>query len=374
MLNPETITRRLTSWLARKKPEWLNLTVAPLNVQLGSGFSAEIFFIDVTYDDATGAHARTLVVRVQPQSYEVVFGSDLKIQANMMKALNEKGGIPVPDWIGLEEDTELLGAPFLVMGRVEGQSATQRPNYNVEGFLVGFSPELRLKAWSNAIAAFAKLHALDWRDGFTFLARPDRGKTGLDQYIGYIAEWHAFAGKGRPMPIADAAMEYVLKNKPAEADTCVLWGDPTPSNTMFMPDGSIAALIDWELAALGPPELDLSWWLYFDDLFSRRFGAKRLPGLPTRDETIAIYEAASGRKTRDMEYYDIVAALRMALVAVGAFDRQVSIGNISADNESLNANLMTLYLAEKLNLPLPVLGADFTAFMSNLTPVEKTPD
>ena len=374
MFDSETITLRLSSWLARKKPEWLNLTLAPLNVQLGSGFSAEIFFVDVTYNDAAGAHARTLVVRVQPQSYEVVFGSDLKIQANMMKALNEKGGVPVPDWIGLEEDTELLGAPFLVMGRVEGQSATQRPNYNVEGFLVGFSPELRLKAWSNAIEAFAKLHALDWRDGFTFLARPDRGTTGLDQYIGYIKEWHAFAGKGRAMPIADAAMEYVLKNKPAEADTCVLWGDPTPSNTMFMPDGSIAALIDWELAALGPPELDLSWWLYFDDLFSRRFGAKRLPGLPTREETIAIYEAASGRKTRDMEYYDIVAALRIALVVVGAFDRQVSIGNISAANESLNANLMTLYLAEKLNLPLPVFGADFTAFMSNLTPVEKNPD
>ncbi len=169
-------------------------------------------------------------------------------------------------------------------------------------------------------------------------------------------------------------MAYVLKNRPAEADTCVLWSDPTPANTMFRPDGSVAALIDWELAALGPPELDLAWWLYFDDLFSRRFGVTRLPGLPSRDETIAIYEAAAGRTVRDMEYYDIVAALRMALVAVGAFDRQVSMGNIDADNASLNANLMTLYLAEKLNLPLPELGAHFVAFMRNLTPVEENKD
>ncbi len=64
----------------------------------------------------------------------------------------------------------------------------------------------------------------------------------------------------------------------------------------------------------------------------------------------------------------------MALVAVGAFDRQVSLGNIKPDNASLNANLMTLYLAEKLNLPLPELGADFTAFMRNLTPVEEKKD
>jgi aminoglycoside phosphotransferase (APT) family kinase protein len=374
VLSSNTITAQLGAWLAAKQPSWRDITLAPLNVQLGSGFSAEIFFLDVTYTDDAGPQARTLVLRLQPQNFEVVFGSDLRIQGNMMRALNETGGIPVPAWIGLEEDSSLFGAPFLVMGRVEGQSASQRPNYNVEGFLFDFSPAQRRQAWANAISAFAKLHRLDWRDKFTFLARPDRGASGLDQYIGYMQEWHRFAGKGRPMPIADAALAYVLENRPAEADTCVLWGDPTPSNTMFRPDGSVAALIDWELAALGPPELDLAWWLYFDDLFSRRFGVTRLPGLPSRDETIAIYEAAAGRTVRDMEYYDIVAALRMALVAVGAFDRQVSMGNIDADNASLNANLMTLYLAEKLNLPLPELGADFVAFMRNLTPVEANKD
>jgi aminoglycoside phosphotransferase (APT) family kinase protein len=173
------------------------------------------------------------------------------------------------------------------------------------------------------------------------------------------------------MPIADAALDYVLTHRPADANVCVLWGDPTPSNTMFNPDGTVAALIDWELAALGPPELDLAWWLYFDDLFSRRFGVKRLEGLPTREESIAIYEQTSGRVARHMAYYDIVAALRMALVAVGAFNRQVGIGNIAPDNKSLNANLMTLYLAEKLGMELPELGPDFVSFMRNLTPVEE---
>jgi aminoglycoside phosphotransferase (APT) family kinase protein len=371
LLDSKTITDRLCGWLARQKPDWREINFAPLDVQLGSGFSADIFFVDVTYQDKNGAHARTLVVRVQPQTFEVVYGSDLKIQANMMSALNTRGNVPVPDWIGLEEDISLLGAPFLVMGRVEGQSASQRPNYNLEGFLVGFTPEQRLQAWTNAIEAFSKLHALDWRDGFTFLDRPDRGAPGLDQFINYLVEWHRFAGNGRAMPIADAALDYIVKNRPAESDVCVLWGDPTPSNTMFRADGSVAALIDWELASLGPPELDLSWWLYFDDLFGRRFGVQRLPGLPSRDETIAIYEAATGRRMQHLDYYDIVAALRMALVAVGAFDRQVSLGNIQPDNKSLNANFMTLYLAEKLNLPLPELGADFAAFMRNLTPVKE---
>jgi hypothetical protein len=64
----------------------------------------------------------------------------------------------------------------------------------------------------------------------------------------------------------------------------------------------------------------------------------------------------------------------MALVVVGAFDRQVGIGNIAPDNKSLDANLMTAYLAERLGMDLPELGPDFYAFMSNLTPVEKKDD
>ena len=105
-------------------------------------------------------------------------------------------------------------------------------------------------------------------------------------------------------------------------------------------------------------------------MFGRRFGVERLEGLPTRDESIAIWEKAVGRRAKHLDYYDIVVALRMALVAVGAFDRQVALGNIIASNVSLNDNFMTLYLAERLGMALPVLGADFTAFMANLTPVE----
>ena len=64
----------------------------------------------------------------------------------------------------------------------------------------------------------------------------------------------------------------------------------------------------------------------------------------------------------------------MALVAVGAFDRQVGIGNIPPENQSLNANFMTLYLAERLGMELPELGPDFYAFMSNMTPVDQKED
>ncbi len=362
---------RLTDWFAERGPGWRDVTVYSVEKQQGSGFSAEILFVDMGYTSPAGFQRRPLVVRRQPQSFEVVFGSDLKLQASMMAALDARGDVAVPAWVGIEHESDVLGAPFLVMGRVEGKSASQKPNYNLSGWLTEFTPAQRRATWANGIAAFSKLHAIDWQDGFTFLNRPELGAPGLDQYLAALKAWHHAAGQGREMPIADAALEYVLKQRPADADVCVLWGDPTPSNTMFNADGTVAALIDWELAALGPPELDLAWWLYFDDLFSRRFGVKRLEGLPNREDSIAIYEQASGRVARHMEYYDIVAALRMALVAVGAFNRQVGLGNIAPDNKSLNANLMTVYLAEKLGMDLPELGPDFVSFMRNLTPVEE---
>ena len=373
-LDAQTVHDRLTAWLGRTKPGWHGLTVAPMDVVLGSGFSADIFFVDVAYEEDGQPVQRTLVVRRQPRTFEVVFESDLTLQANMMAALDARGDLPVPAWVGKEDDDSILGAPFLVMGRVDGQAATQRPNYNVEGWLVERSPAERLAHFRNALTALAKLHEIDWRDGFQFLDRPDRGAPGLEQYLGYLVAWHAARGQGRTLPILDTAMRWVLDNRPARTDTCVLWGDPTPSNVMWRPDGSVAALIDWELAALGPRELDLAWWLYFDDLFSRRFGVERLEGLPTRDETVAIYEAAAGRKLGDLDYYDVVVALRMGLVAVGAFDRQVSLGNILPTNTSADNNLMTLYLAEKLGLPLPELGADFRDFMRKLTPVKEADD
>src|SRR3546814_2153244 len=118
-----------------------------------------------------------------------------------MAALDARGDFPGPAWIGMEQDPSILGAPFLVMGKVDGRAATQKPNYNVEGWLVDLSPEERGDVWRNAIHAFAKLHRIEWRDGFEFLNQPERGEPGLDQYLNYMEEWYRWAAKGRTMPI-----------------------------------------------------------------------------------------------------------------------------------------------------------------------------
>jgi aminoglycoside phosphotransferase (APT) family kinase protein len=374
-LSAAEVQARLRDWLEATVEGWSNVRLRPLEVSLGSGFSAEIFFVEVDFDTPQGPQSRTLVVRRQPTDFEVVLGSSLALQGNMMAALDKLKVTPVPEWVGMELDPSVLEMPFLVMGCVKGQSATQRPNYNSEGWLSDMTPAMRGTSWKSAIEAFAQMSKIDWqRDGFSFLANKDWGAPGLDQYLGHLEAWYHGCRKDRVMPYVDTAMAYIRAHQPEGTPVNVLWGDSTPSNVMFSPEGNVNALIDWELAALGPSELDLAWWLYFDDLFSRRFGVARLEGLPTRDESIAIWEVAAGRKAEHLDYYDVVVALRMALVVVGAFDRQVGIGNIPPENKSLHANFMTLYLAERLGMELPELGPDFYAFMSNMTPVDQKKD
>src|SRR3546814_6774044 len=119
----------------------------------------------------------------------------------MIAALDARGDVPGPAWIGMEQDPSILGAPFLVMGKVDGRAATQKPNYNVEGWLVDLSPEDRGDVRRNAIHAFAKLHRIEWRDGFEFLNQAARGAPGLAQYLTYMEEWYRWAAKGRTLQI-----------------------------------------------------------------------------------------------------------------------------------------------------------------------------
>lgn len=83
-------------------------------------------------------------------------------------------------------------------------------------------------------------------------------------------------------------------------------------------NGTVSAVIDWEMAALGPAEVDVAWWLFFDDLFSTGMGVTRLEGLPDRLTSISWYESFAGRRLENMDYYDVLATFRMAIVGMRA--------------------------------------------------------
>lgn len=358
----------LERWLATKVPAIDNLAVSDLGEAKGGGWSARIMFATVTGNRQGQPFTRKLVVRFLPD-YLLFLGTNLEMQWRFCEAMNQHSDIPVPEIIGVENDAAVLGQPFYVMERLSGEVAAQSPNYNQEGWITELPVPQRSALWRNALHTLAGLHRLDWHQGFEFLNQPQYGEPGIDQLLNWLVAWRDWAAKGRKLPVVDAALDYLLKERPANSGVSVLWGDPTPSNVLWREDQSVAGIIDFESVTLGPPEADLGWWLYMNNLLSEGYRIKRLEGLPSPEESIAMYEEALGRKVANMAYYDILAAVRMAIITVRSVDLHISLGHIAADNNSYINNPVTAYIATKLNLPVPEIGADFHTFTSNIFPM-----
>src|ERR1700691_1767055 len=314
-LSLEIAQRALTTWpAARLKSRDLKITAWR---SAGAGNSADTFFAAVSADLEGGAGDMRLVIRRQNLGSDIFLESDLELPTRVMAAVAAQpqgAGIPVPPIIGLETHASLLGAPFMVMEQLPGRILPQSPNYNKQGWLAEMSAAGQARVWRDCLEMMARIHRLPVAGRFDFLDRPERGRTPFDQYLNWIEEWYQWARAGRPHRVTDIAIEYLKANRPADAQVSLLWGDPQPTNLLFLPDGSISGVIDWEMAVLGPPQADLAWWLFFDDLFSKGMGVPRLAGLPERAVCIQWYEAALGRPVRNLSYYDVLAAFRMVIV------------------------------------------------------------
>ena len=359
-LDPEVMRSRMQGWLTARMPEAKNLTVGPVHFPTEAGRSAESSFIDIRYERGGERVEDHLVVRREYAGGEIFLGADLTLPWTMMQAVAAHSDIPVPECIGIELDPDVLTTPFLVMRKRPGRIPSLTPNYNLEGWITQLAPERRTILWRNGIEQIARVHALDWRDGFAFLDDPAKGEAGLDQYLAWLEAWYRWAIGDRYFPVGDAALEHLLGHRPANARVDLLWGDAMPHNILFNEDLTVSAVLDWEAARLGPCEADLAWWIFFNELLAEGIEVERLPGLPSRAETIAIYEAASGRAAQDMDYYSLLAEFRMTTVGIRAGDRRAGgPGRTSVDDMWQNPSARMA--ARRLGMAMPEKGPAYAA-------------
>jgi aminoglycoside phosphotransferase (APT) family kinase protein len=182
----------------------------------------------------------------------------------------------------------------------------------------------RSRLYDHGLVAIAQLHRVDWRDGLAFLDQPGAG-TALDRYLARVQAWFAWCeGAIDSVDIGSehirAAIEHVVTAKPDDDRAAVTWGDARVGNVIYAADLSIAALVDWEAAAIAPPGVDLGWWLMFEHYLSDAQGLARLEGIPDRSATIARYEELAGAREPDVAYYELLAALVFALINTRLFE------------------------------------------------------
>lgn len=349
----------LASWLAPRLPGATDVDVGPISGPSFTGFSNETLLFDASWTEDGARRTEALVVRVKPTQHTVFLEQDFEEQYQVLRALGDATEILVPQVKWYEEDESHLGAPFFVMGKIDGRPPQDSPPYTLEGWLLEeSSPAERRVLVESGLDALAAIHAVDWRGlGLDLLDKPQYGRTGFEQQLRYYErsfEWAA--GDVPPPPIASAALDWVKEHAPAsDPEITLCWGDARINNQLFGPDHRVVAVLDWEMVTLADPMMDLGWWLFLDRHFHEGMPAPRMDGFPTREEMVAHYEQSSGRTARDLDFYEVFAGLRFAVVMmrIATLLQEFDLMDADAAREMSANNAVTRVVADLLGLPSP---------------------
>ncbi len=324
------------------------VTVTEFSAPDGTGFSSETFLATLVRDGDTTRE----VVRGEPAGMFPVFPSyDLSLQVDCMRALADT--TCVPEILAHEEDASVLGRPFYVMRHVVGDIPTDNPPYTIMGWMHDAGEDGQRRVYRTGLEAMAALHTVAPADvGLGRLVDP-RGRPGFIAQLGFYRDMHAWAAPEDGNPVIDAAFVWLDENLPSSyPDDVITWGDARVSNTIFQ-DGEAVALIDWEMAASGPGEIDLAWWLYMDRQFTDALGFPRLPGFDGEDALVARWEERVGRGAVDLEPYYVFAGLRFSVIMQRLATRAMATGAIDPAERVDHNNLATRLLSRTIGVPEP---------------------
>lgn len=328
------LRRRLERWLTTQFPEGARPQLSELRIPEGTGMSSETLMFDARWREDGQKRSGSYVARTSPDmsDFPVFPQYDLELQCRCMRMVAAHSDVPVPETPWLELDPEPLGAPFLVMSRVEGIAPSDNPPYVFGGWITEATPEQRQRLQRAAVGVLVRLHAIDLEAaGADFLDRPQYATGWLDQHLVYQRSYYEWAREDRHFDTLERGFDWLEVNRPDDPRPPVLnWGDSRIGNMMFR-DFEPVAVLDWEMAALGAPEVDLAWMTYMHEMFARMARGMGLPGVPDfmrRADLVAQYEEFAGRAMRDLEYWEVFAALRYGIISIPIMRRGIAYGQI----------------------------------------------
>jgi aminoglycoside phosphotransferase (APT) family kinase protein len=342
--------------------DWLGPRVGASDVSVSeitgpafTGFSNETLLFDATWTEDGAPRTQGLVVRVEPTRHHLFLDPDFEFQYRVIKALGEHTDVPMPPMRWYEPDPSTLGAAFFVMEKVEGRVPGDNPPYTQSGWLLEDArPEERRRLVESGLDALGRIHAVDWRArDLGFLDKSQYGPTGIEQQLNYYAQYLDWTARGRTLPVAEAALEWLRAHVPEQPEIGLCWGDARINNQMFDDQGNCVAVLDWEMVTLADPMMDLGWWLFLDRHFHEGIPAPRLDGFPTRDEMVARYEKQTGRESHDLFFYEVFAGLRFAVIMARLSALLAEFEILPVENDLATNNIPARLTAALLDLPSP---------------------
>jgi aminoglycoside phosphotransferase (APT) family kinase protein len=266
---------------------------------------------------------------------------DLEVQRRVMELVRRRTQVPVPEIVHFERSDAWLGVPFLVMRAVEGVVPSDNPPYLLDpnGWFLQGTPEQWKRLETTTIEVLVRLHAIvDDGDDTAFL-RPDTpGTTALARQLAYQRRYYDWARDGVTIPILERAIEALERTLPATDRQVLNWGDSRPGNVIYR-DFEPVAVLDWEMATVGPPEVDMAWATFFHRFFAgmaERYGLS-VPAMFDRVETAASYQRLSDHALGDLAWYEAFAGLRFGIILARMSLRSAAfgVGELPADPDDM---------------------------------------
>ncbi|WP_020598960.1 phosphotransferase family protein [Spirosoma panaciterrae] len=304
---------RLNAYLHEHAPDMGEVTEIR---QFPGGFSNLTYWLKTTDGE--------YVLRRPPVGANIKGGHDMGREFRVLSLLNGQYN-KIPEPIVYCETTDVLGAPFYIMKRVSGiiLRATMAPGLEL-------APE-RMRQLSEAlIDNLVAIHRLDIvATGLGQLGKPDGYVQ--RQVEGWIGRYRQ--AETDKIPAMDQVGNWLQQHYPRKQPPAFLHNDYKYDNVILAADKAtgepmpeIKGVLDWEMATVGDPLMDLgatlAYWSEAEDSPAyRNFNLTWLPGNLTRREVVAHYERQSGRDLTDILFYYVFGLYKNAVIAQQIYAR-----------------------------------------------------
>ncbi|MFE1083372.1 phosphotransferase family protein [Brevibacterium sediminis] len=314
---------RLTSWLESAKP---GLVSGELSVSLIEGGKSNLTY--VLRDDE-----HEWILRRPPLGQVMATAHDMNREFTIAGAL--RGAVPVPEMVAYCDDHDVLGAEFYIMERIDGVP------YRYRDELEPLGTERVQTIGKRLISTLVELHSVDPAEvGLANFGRPEgflarqvsRWKKQLD------------ASHTRDLPGAEELYAELAARVPEKSAAGIVHGDFRLDNVLFGADDKPAAIIDWELATLGEPLMDLALMLTYQkrarlvadwpENADAPADVTLTPGYPSEDDIIEQYAAESGRSLEGFGFHLALACFKLAGISEGVRYRHLNGQTLGAGFEN----------------------------------------
>jgi aminoglycoside phosphotransferase (APT) family kinase protein len=271
---------------------------------------------NLTYSvtDSDGGH---WALRRPPLGRTLSSAHDMGREHRIISALATTD-VPVAPAVGFCDDESVNGAPFYVMGWVDGPILRSKTEAEDR-----FDEAERGAIGERVIDTLEAIHAVE----------PDSVGLGeLGKREDYVArqlrrwqrQWEGW--KTRELDLIEDVHRRLEARIPEQRETTLVHGDYRLDNMILADSGEVAAVVDWELCTLGDPLADLGmlmvYWSQPGDEQTALFDPPTMAaGFPLRDELIARYAGRSGRDLSELDFFVALASWKLAIILEGVYSR-----------------------------------------------------